>query len=356
MVLTRRAARAARSSITRLPVELLDIIIRYLSFEQIAAVCQISRLFNALATPILYQSVTFNTDEGLLAFFNTMNGPSGAFLAPHIQHFALPRAETCVPGFEDGLSLADPWHEFRLYMPKLVADITASLLPLNNLRTLHLATADEVSFITLLRTAQFPHLTRFATAVQSDNSEAAYDFLQRHHRNLQHLDILHARPVEIRLYTTDLMLSHLNLEEAPLVELRIYNIDAEPARLHPNSIDPSTARRVRNVTLLCRYISVDTFDDVAEAFPLIDALEIQAIDLPRLITADEIIRIGTHLERFTELSTLNLDISAANRRSNEDDAIILGWHCACKTLSSVTFGGKTWLRENDKWSALCDPV
>ncbi|KAK7000229.1 hypothetical protein R3P38DRAFT_3057692 [Favolaschia claudopus] len=347
MVLTRRAVRAARSLITRLPVELLDIIIRYLSFEQTAAMCQISRLFNALATPILYRSVTFNTDEGLRAFLNTMNRPLGASLVPHIQHFALPRAET-------------------LYMPKLVADITASLLPLTNLRTLHLATADEVSFITLLRTAQFPHLTRFATSVQSETSEAVYDFLQRHHRNLQHLDILHAGPVEIRspihlphlrsLYTTDLMLSHLNLEEAPLVELRIYNIDAEPARLHPNSIDPSTARRVRNVTLLCRYISVDTFDDVAKGFPLIDKLEVQAIDLPRLITADEIIRIGTHLAKLTELSTLNLDISAADKMSNEGDATILEWYGACKTLSSVTFGGKTWLREKDEWSALCEDV
>ncbi|KAK6974931.1 hypothetical protein R3P38DRAFT_3130103 [Favolaschia claudopus] len=331
MVLTRRAARAARSSITRLPVELLDIIIRDLSFEQTAAMCQTSRLFNDLATPILYQSRT-----------------SGASLVPHIRHFGLPRADT-------------------LYIPKLVADITASLLPLTNLRTLDLATADEVSFITLLRTAQFPHLTRFDTAVQSETSEAVYDFLQRHHRNLQHLAILHAEPVEIRspihlphlrgLYTTDLMLSHLNLEEAPLVELHIYNIDAEPARLHPVSIDPSTARRVRNVTLLCRYISVDIFDDVAKNFPLIDTLEVQAMRLLSLILfSDEIIRIGTHLERFTELSTLNLDISAANRLSNEGDATILEWHGACKTLSSVTFGRKTWLREKDKWSAVCEDV
>ncbi|KAK7000194.1 hypothetical protein R3P38DRAFT_3369380 [Favolaschia claudopus] len=345
MVLTRRAARAARSSITRLPVELLDIIIHYLSFDQISAMCQISRLFNALATPILYHSVTFNTDEGLFAFLDTMNRPSGASLVPHIQHFALPRAET-------------------LYMPKLVADITASLLPLTNLRTLDLATADEVLFITLLRTAQFPHLTRFDTTVQPENSEAVHDFLQRHHRNLQHLAILHAGPVEIRspihlphlrsLYTSNLMLSHLNLEEAPLVELRIYNIDAEPARLHPVSIDPSTARRVRNVTLLCRYISVDAFDDVARGFPLINTFKVEAMARRRLITADEIIRIGTYLEKFTELSTLNLYISAADKLSSDDDATIVGWYGACKTLSSVTFGGKTWLRENDKWSALCD--
>ncbi|KAK6971741.1 hypothetical protein R3P38DRAFT_3141243 [Favolaschia claudopus] len=347
MVVTRRAARAARSSITRLPVELLDMIIRYLSLEQGAAMCRISHLFNALATPILYQSVTFDTDEQLLAFLNTMNRPSGASLVPHIQHFGLPRADT-------------------LYMPKLVAAITVSLLPLTNLRVLDLATADEVSFITLLRTAQFPHLTRFDITVHPKNIEAVLGFLQRHHRDLQHLAIIHAEPVEIpspihlpqlrSLYATDLVLSRLNVEDAPLVELRIYNLDEEPTSLHPISIDPSTARRVRSVTLLCGYIPIDAFDDVAKSFPLINTFEVEAMDLPRLITADEIIQIGTYLEKFTELSTLNLDISTADRVLNEGDAIIRGWYGACKTLSSVTFAGKTWLREKDKWSALCEAV
>ncbi|KAK6974941.1 hypothetical protein R3P38DRAFT_3130144 [Favolaschia claudopus] len=347
MVVTRRAARAARSSITRLPVELLDIIVRYLSLEQAAAMCQISRLFNALATPILYQSVTFNTDEQLLAFLNTMNRPSGASLVPHIQHLALPRDDT-------------------LYMPELVEDITVSLLPLSNLRFLDLLTTDEVYFITFLQTAQFPRLSRFRIAVHSENSEALHDFLQRHHRTLQHLTITHAEQVEFpspihlpqlhSLYTTDLLLSRLNIEDAPLVELRIYNIDEGRVGLHAISIDPSTARRVRNVTLLCRYISVDAFGDVAKGFPLIDTLKVEAMNLPRLMTADEIIRIGTHLAKFTELSTLILDRSAAVRPSNDDNATILGWYGACKTLSSVTFGGKTWLREKDKWSVLCEAV
>ncbi|KAF7374002.1 hypothetical protein MSAN_00280600 [Mycena sanguinolenta] len=87
MVLTRRATRELRSIIRRLPAEVLLAMCGCASDSTLASLCSTSRTMRALATPVLYRSVSLTGRTQAKRFIETVASRPG--LAAHVRHLSL---------------------------------------------------------------------------------------------------------------------------------------------------------------------------------------------------------------------------------------------------------------------------
>ncbi|KAF7324267.1 hypothetical protein MSAN_02528300 [Mycena sanguinolenta] len=91
MVLTRRAARDLKSIIRRLPAEVLLAMCGCASDSTLASLCSTSRTMRALATPVLYRSVSLTDRTQAKRFIETVASRPG--LAAHVRRLLLRRVE-----------------------------------------------------------------------------------------------------------------------------------------------------------------------------------------------------------------------------------------------------------------------
>ncbi|KAK6983962.1 hypothetical protein R3P38DRAFT_2744745 [Favolaschia claudopus] len=345
MVLTRRAASAAKSIIRWLPNEILATIIQGLPVADLYAISLASRLLRNIATPFLYRCVHLSTSSKLRLLIRTMKQRTGASLSLHVRHF-IP------PDNDDNVNMQ--------YKPSIVKELTTVLTQFSRLEALDLFCTTAVDFSQLLEQARFPQLTVFQYTLGSEASSLVASFLNRH-KTLKVLSLLESQACDLHgpihlphLHTLNLphnyyasfVLDDVQLES---VTLMVYNphFDFEPTWRVLGA-----SPRLTTVEILC---GVHHFDDAAELGNIAKHLpHIHTLSVGRpasgleILSLDDSNAIVLHLTKFSSLHSLDLDsqFNVTYFKGIEDE--VRRWSGACKTLVEIAIAGDQWNWDKEK--------
>ncbi|KAK7038554.1 hypothetical protein R3P38DRAFT_2906506 [Favolaschia claudopus] len=148
MVLTGRAATAARSIIRWLPNEIMATVMHDLSLAELCTISLVSRLLHNIATPFIYRCLELLDIPQLKLFLGTS-------LSLHVREFNPP------DNYEALQSCT--------YTPSIVKDLMTAVPQFSQLETLNLLSTTAINFSELMERASFPRLTSFQYTLHSED-------------------------------------------------------------------------------------------------------------------------------------------------------------------------------------------
>ncbi|KAK6983984.1 hypothetical protein R3P38DRAFT_3108697 [Favolaschia claudopus] len=347
MVLTRRAAAAARSIIRWLPNEILAIVMHHLSVAELCKISLVSRLLHNIATPFIYRCLEISNIPQLKMFIRSMNNGTGTLLSLHVREFN-------PPDNYDALQSCT-------YTPAIVKDLMTVVSRFSHLETLNLLYTTAINFSELLERASFPRLTSFQYTLHSADCASVISFLRRH-STLKKLTFLENErlnlPGPIHLpHLRELNVPHNHyasfvLDDVPLTSATVMIYDPN-FNLEPTWRLLRTIPQLRAVGVIC---GVQHFDDAAELgkvaahIPHIEAFSARRPGLnfgPGTLLSSDAEAIAAHLKKLPSLSYLELDSHFDELDLDEIEEEIRRWSDECETLVEVIFNGQKWKWDNE---------
>ncbi|KAF7336562.1 hypothetical protein MSAN_02288400 [Mycena sanguinolenta] len=320
MVLTRRAARDLKSIIRRLPAEVLLAMCGCASDSTLASLCSTSRTMRALATPVLYRSVSLTDRTQAKRFIETVAVAAG------------PCRPCPAPAFEKGT--------------------LNRILPLmTRLEDLDLR---SVAFWLEggIGGACFGDLRTFRGLAIPPSWASLQAFLGRH-GSITTLDVLGFRENESGLSAVHLpqlteyvgtasFMSHL--DDATVRGIRSLDLRALDASLGAVLLRLGPSANLRRVAgTLVDVEAAEVLETVGEHAPKIEHMVFRArkpVELPLATVAE---RLGA-LPRLRELGFRRYTYPS------EAAGAAHTWGAACKTLVRVVLDGADWRRVGGQWT------
>ncbi|KAF7374004.1 hypothetical protein MSAN_00280800 [Mycena sanguinolenta] len=328
MVLTRRAARDLKSIIRRLPAEVLLAMCGCASDSTLASLCSTSRTMRALATPVLYRSVSLTDRTQAKRFIETVASRPG--LAAHVRRLLLRRVE----------------------LSGRTAQTLNRILPLmTRLEDLDLR---SVAFWLEggIGGACFGDLRTFRGLAIPPSWASLQAFLGRH-GSITTLDVLGFRENESGLSAVHLpqlteyvgtasFMSHL--DDATVRGIRSLDLRALDASLGAVLLRLGPSANLRRVAgTLVDVEAAEVLETVGEHAPKIEHMVFRArkpVELPLATVAE---RLGA-LPRLRELGFRRYTYPS------EAAGAAHTWGAACKTLVRVVLDGADWRRVGGQWT------
>ncbi|KAJ7124056.1 hypothetical protein C8R43DRAFT_1031206 [Mycena crocata] len=351
-VLTRRAYK----SIARwLPNEIISETIQHLTlYPDLLALCLTSRLFNGLATPVLYRNINLSTPAAINACFTTLKCHSQS-RSHCVRQLTISHSED--GEFDDNLELS----------PHLIAEMVPIFQDLRCLQHLELFVHSPIA--PLLRNAHFPELLCFKTGVDPLFSTALCPFINRH-PTLTSLELFRSSACLPNIGSPVPQLGTLSCPNLTLFNgpgchaagLVVANQSLTTLTVVWHSDDPSVAPALAALAAavpkdspigfnaFCgRDVSQsDVLQAVVEGLPHIAVLYLMGTSPGQRISPATVCDFGQIFKAFPALYVLKLgDLGGPTvyeESLEEDRRIVKSWGKACRSLWSISLHGHEWSR------------